>query len=58
MLRSDLCVFSDAYIAVKGTISITEPNDAKRNVLHLKIMQHLSSAFQRLMVYKLTTQKI
>ena len=31
MLRSDLCDFSDAYIAVKGTITVTNPNNAKRN---------------------------
>ena len=28
MLRSDLCDFSDAYIVVKGTITVTNPNDA------------------------------
>ena len=27
MLRSDLCDFSDAYIAVKGKITITDPNN-------------------------------
>ena len=31
MLISDLCNFSDAYIVVKGDITVTEPNDAKRN---------------------------
>ena len=31
MLRSDLFDFSDAYITVKGTITVTNPNDAKRN---------------------------
>ena len=31
MLRSDLCYFSDAYIVVKGTITVVRPNDAKRN---------------------------
>ena len=31
MLRSDLFDFSDAYIIVKGTITVTNPNDAKRN---------------------------
>ena len=31
MLRSDLCDFSDAYIVVKGDITVTEPNNAKRN---------------------------
>ena len=50
MLRSDLCDFSDASIVVKGTITVTNPNNAKRN--------HLSTAFQKLMVYKLATQKI
>ena len=31
MPRSDLCDFSDAYIVVKGVISITNPDAAKRN---------------------------
>ena len=31
MLRSDLCDFSDAYIVVKGNITATNPNNAKRN---------------------------
>ena len=31
MLRSDLCNFSDAYIVVKGTITVTEPDNAKKN---------------------------
>ena len=31
MLRSDLCDFSDAYIVVKGTTTVTNPNNAKRN---------------------------
>ena len=30
MLRSDLCDYSDTYIAVKGTITVTEPDDAKK----------------------------
>ena len=29
MLRSDLCDFSDAYIVVKGTITVTDPVNAK-----------------------------
>ena len=29
MLRSDLCDFSDAYIVVKGNITITNPDNAK-----------------------------
>ena len=31
MLRSDLCDFSDAYIVVKGVITVTSPNNPKRN---------------------------
>ena len=31
MLRSDLCDFNDAYIVAKGTITVTEPDNAKRN---------------------------
>ena len=27
MLRSDLCDFSDAYIVVKGKITVTDPNN-------------------------------
>ena len=52
MLRSDLCDFSDAYIVVKGDITLEGDNDVnKRNkILHLKIMHHLLIAFQKLMV--------
>ena len=32
ILRSDLCDFSDAYIVVKGTITVVRPNNAKRNI--------------------------
>ena len=28
MLQSDFCDYNDAYIVFKGTITITEPNDA------------------------------
>ena len=31
MFRSDLCDYSDAYIVVKGTIIVTDPDNAKRN---------------------------
>ena len=31
MLTSDLCDYSDACIIVKGTITVTNPNNAKRN---------------------------
>ena len=30
MLRSDLCDFSDAYIVVKGTITVARTNNAKK----------------------------
>ena len=30
MLRSDLCDFSDVYIVVKGEITVTNPDNAKR----------------------------
>ena len=31
MLRSDLWDYSDAYIDIKGTITVTNSNNAKRN---------------------------
>ena len=31
MRRSDLCDFSDAYIVVKGTITVVIPNNAKKS---------------------------
>ena len=31
LLRSDLCDFRDAYIVVKGTITVVRPNNTKRN---------------------------
>ena len=31
MLRSDLCGYSDPYIVVEGTITVTNPNNTKRN---------------------------
>ena len=50
MLRSDLCDYSDAYIVVKGTITVVRPNAAKKKqVLHLKIMHYFLTAFQILM---------
>ena len=30
MLRSDLCDFNDAYIAVKGDITVGAPNNTKK----------------------------
>ena len=50
MLRSDLCDYSEAYIVAKGTITVLRLNAAKNTkVFHLKLMQHLSIAFQKLM---------
>ena len=31
LLRSDLCHFGDAYIVIKGTITVINPNDANYN---------------------------
>ena len=31
MLRSDLCDFREAYIVVKGIITVTGPDNSKRN---------------------------
>ena len=59
MLRSDLCNFSDVYIVVKGTITVTEPDNAKKiKQQHLKIMHHLLIVSQKLMMQKLIMQKI
>ena len=51
MLSSELCDFSDAYIVVKGTITVVRRNNAKKIIKqqHLKIIHHLSIAFQKLM---------
>ena len=32
MLRSDLCDFNDAYILVKGDITVGAPNNAKKKI--------------------------
>ena len=32
MLRSDLCDINDAYIVVKGTITVNAPNNAKQKL--------------------------
>ena len=51
MLRSDLCDFTDEYIIVKGDITVTNLNNAKRNkAVACKNNKHLSIAFQKLMV--------
>ena len=37
MLRSDLCDFSDAFIVVKGDITVTSPNNANKKQTKKKI---------------------
>ena len=50
MLRSDLCDFSDAYIVVKGDLTLEGDDANKHNkILYLKIMHHLLFASQQLM---------
>ena len=49
MLRSNLCDFSDAYIVIKGTIKVNNPDGAKKKRQLLKTMRHLSTVFQKLM---------
>ena len=39
--NTSICGFNDVYIVVKGIITVVRPNNAKRKVLHLKIMPHL-----------------
>ena len=53
MLRSDLCDFSDAYIVVKGEVTVK-----KIDSQHLKTMYHLLVAFQKLIIRSLIMQKI
>ena len=56
--KSELYDFSDAHIAVKGDITVTKPDNAKRNKsVAFKILRHLSTTFQKSMAYKLATQK-
>ena len=55
MLRSDLCDFSDAYIVVKGDITLTKTN--RRGIIDLRnrflafTMHHLLIAYQRSLMY-------
>ena len=59
MLRSDLCNFSDAYIVVKGTITVTNPdNNGYDKKLAFKNNAPFVSAFQKLIIHLLTTLKI
>ena len=59
MLRSDLCDFSDAYIIMKGTITVADPdNDAYKKNQLLKIIHCLFLAFQKSIIHSLIMQKI
>ena len=59
MLRSDLCDFSDAYIVVKGTITVTNPdNNVYDKKLAFENNHCLFLAFQKLIIHSLTMQKI
>ena len=46
MLRSGLCDYSDAYIVVKGTITVPGNKNIDR-----KLMLHLLAAYQRSKMY-------
>ena len=52
MLRSDLCDYSDAFVWVKGKITVTNPNENANfnKELTLKNNAHLLHEFQNLMV--------
>ena len=59
MLRSDLCDFSDVYIVVKGTITVTSPDDAKRNkAVAFKNNAPFSNCVSKTNGVKLIMQKI
>ena len=48
-LRSDLCDYSDAYIVVRGRISVRGTNDVSRKNKNLtsRIMLHLDHVYQK-----------
>ena len=49
MFRSDLCDYSDAYIGVKGKITVDGDNDNKTRDKNypLRIMHHLDHAYKK-----------
>ena len=52
MLRLDLCDFSEAYIVVKGTITLTKTDGRSFiDIRNKKTMHHLSNAYQILIMY-------
>ena len=59
MLKSDLRNFSEAYIVVKGTITVTGTSNRskKKRFWYLNIMHQLLVAFQKLIIPSLIMQK-
>ena len=59
MLRSNLRNFSEAYIVVTGTITVTGTSNKskKKGFWHLNIMHQLLAAFQKLIIHSLIMQK-
>ena len=56
---SDLCDCSDAYIVVKGTITVTDPNNnAHDKKLAFKNNSPLLAAFQKLIMHLLIMQRL
>ena len=52
MLRSNLCDYSNSYIAVKGTIDLlADENDKTEKNVVFKMMLHLDHAFKKLPVH-------
>ena len=49
MSRSNLCDYIDAYIVVKGTVTVEGDNDIKKinRKLILRIMLHLDHVYQK-----------
>ena len=59
MLRWDVCNFSGAYIVVKGTATVTNPNNnAYHKKLAFKIIHRLFLVFQKLIIHLLTMLNI
>ena len=59
MLGSDLCGYSDAYIVVKGQITVTNPNNnAYDKKLALKDNAPFLSCMSKLIIHLLIMQKI
>ena len=59
MLRTDSRNFSEAYIVVTGTITVTETSNRskKKRFWHLNIMHQLLVAFQKLIIHSLIMKK-